>query len=547
MPRIEKSPLKPVYLTKLSNRISGETTTDILRDSLTKAESITTPLVENKEPNRNKAKPIRSRIGHFDYGFGDSTVQDKKLSSVITQNRQSQQGLEDSQNLVTNSLSRQNYASTVNFFTPRRTRDGITPQKLESYTPFMRKSPIQYSTMKSRSDTSPVFKSLRCKAYGLSSFERRVPNIVENINSSVTKRRNVNFSAEARQNGRDIVRGTSSLIQLNQGNFNDNIEALRQPNNLVWINGTMQKRQKIDAGACFSPTVDLGEKAQTIRTNKYVAKEISFDGKLPKVAFIRRKFEARSSPEVIDEKISSQKKTTDFIPRVILPRQCAYQSKDIKGPPPWPPTPTPELQPELGKKDLGSPSIARKDLSQEYTRVGRNKASQDMAQNKYLAPKSIIGRVKDKIKLFERNQNFEAKIAPQRKESITRKLNRNLKDLFEGWSLADKVTEPQKEESKKMVCSLEEPKNEGITGQGMSNITLLQEIQIKRTGNDVGCNKFSRSSPDERDWLIKEAECGLKQPKPLRAAEMRRMTLLCRGTVNGKSRMSSLPRREDII
>jgi hypothetical protein len=35
------------------------------------------------------------------------------------------------------------------------------------------------------------------------------------------------------------------------------------------------------------------------------------------------------------------------------------------------------------------------------------------------------------------------------------------------------------------------------------------------------------------EMIVKEVECGLKQPKPMRATEMKRMVLLCRDRVAG--------------
>jgi hypothetical protein len=59
----------------------------------------------------------------------------------------------------------------------------------------------------------------------------------------------------------------------------------------------------------------------------------------------------------------------------------------------------------------------------------------------------------------------------------------------------------------------------------------------KVTNENDRTSRYSLES--ESDMVVKEARCGLKQPKPMRATEMKRMVMLCRekvGTTMGKEK-----------
>jgi hypothetical protein len=57
----------------------------------------------------------------------------------------------------------------------------------------------------------------------------------------------------------------------------------------------------------------------------------------------------------------------------------------------------------------------------------------------------------------------------------------------------------------------------------------------------------SPSADGAEEMIVKEVECGLKQPKPVRVAEMKRMVLLCRervGVIMDKERSRTVQSRK---
>lgn len=148
-------------------------------------------------------------------------------------------------------------------------------------------------------------------------------------------------------------------------------------------------------------------------------------------------------------------------------------------------------------------------------------------------PKSNTGLVVDKIKIFEDIEIVQRIKGISRRKDVAIKSNHSLKEVDESWSCS--------EESLKIAGSLSKEKIGGfcIESQFEKSQSFLSKniLTDKIVSNDFRILSTERpvrekidESPSEKVgcWLIKEVNCGLKEPKPLRAVEMKRMMLLCR-------------------
>jgi hypothetical protein len=220
---------------------------------------------------------------------------------------------------------------------------------------------------------------------------------------------------------------------------------------------------------------------------------------------------------------------------------------------PLPPPPVPEPLPRVEpKRSLAvSPKSTKENISTvteaiQPTPVNTGPFQPIYSRKKQSRPKSqIIG---EKIKLFESIRQNKQTAEPQKvKSSFTRKTRSSMQGFFEAQS--NSVLD--KEQSIRRV--------RGITGRDIKDIADEIEIEKIPTGAKVGKrsivggrrNAVPRVAPRSggdgtmsdtigspgveaaKQMVIKEAECRLKQPKPLRVVEMKRMMALCRERVGG--------------
>lgn len=89
-----------------------------------------------------------------------------------------------------------------------------------------------------------------------------------------------------------------------------------------------------------------------------------------------------------------------------------------------------------------------------------------------------------------------------------------------------------------------------LCGAEKNGITIKQGTDIGRRKTPAGSNssssrrlsdmkvgKIEGASGDDTEIIIREADCGLKHPKPLRLTETRRIISMCRGRVSGTPEM----------
>lgn len=154
----------------------------------------------------------------------------------------------------------------------------------------------------------------------------------------------------------------------------------------------------------------------------------------------------------------------------------------------------------------------------------------------------------DRIKLFEEGVRPKEKDARLKKRSFSGKgtnpIIASRKSFFEipGWKNAGKSKIHEKVElNAKDIEAIVEEVNDGAAGgkpgkrknlvgkwNAFSHDSNSSHISKYGKENDETTALLTRTSEELGIMVVKEAECGLKQPKPMRLVEMKRMMLLCR-------------------
>ncbi len=143
-----------------------------------------------------------------------------------------------------------------------------------------------------------------------------------------------------------------------------------------------------------------------------------------------------------------------------------------------------------------------------------------------------MGTIKERIKLFE-NTEEATKLEYGKKSSYARRIRKSMQSLFErksddveergldGQEVQDVMSEFQDNE----VLLAKTVKRDACSG------TWKTFVGAPSRGTDGTRSEKGIRSPVGEGvtvMIVKEAECGLEQPKPVRVTEMRRMMLLCR-------------------
>lgn len=154
----------------------------------------------------------------------------------------------------------------------------------------------------------------------------------------------------------------------------------------------------------------------------------------------------------------------------------------------------------------------------------------------------------DRIKLFEEGVRPKEKDARLKKRSFSGKggnpIIASRKSFFEipGWKNASKSRIPEKVElNAKDIEAIVEEVNDGAVGgkpgkrknlagkwNAFSHESNSTHTSKNSKENDETKALLTRTSEELERMVVKEAECGLKEPKPMRLVEMKRMMLLCR-------------------
>lgn len=155
-------------------------------------------------------------------------------------------------------------------------------------------------------------------------------------------------------------------------------------------------------------------------------------------------------------------------------------------------------------------------------------------------PSQPKGRsINEKVQLFESVQDGKG-TGPLTKRSIfARKLSRSLKSLFEHPSRRSEDEEQarhglDRKKVQNIVDEVQDAHKSVKIGKRMGTLVgRWNAIPPPQEAN--GCDGAlsekgvgSPSASEVREMVVKEAECGLKEPKPVRVAEVKRMMLICK-------------------
>ncbi|PBP17804.1 mating-type alpha-pheromone receptor PreB [Diplocarpon rosae] len=200
---------------------------------------------------------------------------------------------------------------------------------------------------------------------------------------------------------------------------------------------------------------------------------------------------------------------------------------------PPPPTPLPLPVPKDRRESAPAPGTVS-----TLPKVTKTWPSQSSSPTKKLPqPKSkVIG---DKLKIFEAiPQNTDNAEQSSRRSIFRRRLSKSLRSLFEPpvrksqeeaeeGKLNIPVGKPPKE---KRVVS---PDGNGVIGKRNAVVGRWNSFSPAPVASGIDGTMSQRQSVSQvkegiAETVVKGVDCGLEEPRPVRAIEMRRMSLLCR-------------------
>jgi len=144
--------------------------------------------------------------------------------------------------------------------------------------------------------------------------------------------------------------------------------------------------------------------------------------------------------------------------------------------------------------------------------------------------------IKDRIKHFESIQQAKKAEGEKNKSSYARRIRTSMKSLFESRkSEEDDARGLSNQEVKDIIDDFNDteallPKT-GKRGTLIGRWTFPGVAPSNTTDGTVSEKGGSPCGEGVTVMIVKEVECGLKQPKPVRITEMKRMMLLCRDRV----------------
>lgn len=211
------------------------------------------------------------------------------------------------------------------------------------------------------------------------------------------------------------------------------------------------------------------------------------------------------------------------------------------------PTPPPIPRSTVKRKSMVSPKTLPEAPTAQLKNKSLPKAMNNTAQPQrslQKKPSKPKGRsINEKVQLFEGVRDGEETISLRKRNVFARKLSRSLKSLFDPAL------------SKKGEVEMQPGQGRGLSGREVQAIVDKahdgnKSVKIRKRGSTLvgrwnampaapiirnACDgAFSEpgigspSAAEVREMVVKEAECGLKEPKPVRVVEVKRMLLICK-------------------
>lgn len=208
-------------------------------------------------------------------------------------------------------------------------------------------------------------------------------------------------------------------------------------------------------------------------------------------------------------------------------------------------TPQPLPSHSISKRNsIVSPRTVREPMTTYTTKNSLTKPRTNAShQEKSLQKKPLAAKaqsVNEKVQLFESARASQESVLGRKRSRFVRKLSRSLKSLFEPPSTRRNEEQARQERGlndgqlQAIIDEVQETSKSAKVGKRTNTIVgrwntaspgpVTNGCDGAVSENGIG----SPSAAEVQEMVVKEAECGLKEPKPVRVAEVKRMMLICK-------------------
>jgi hypothetical protein len=339
-------------------------------------------------------------------------------------------------------------------------------------------------------------------------------------------------------------------ISQSRRNISDKIEALYRAKSLECRAENVRVPQVATKPLSLN-SIDNGREDGKSRVN--IEHGRSFTNRTSKVAEMKRIFDGDLQPESQASGaavLPSKTPTTNFSRKIKVDRGVVEPT--LAPHPPPPPQPMPEFS---GKRTSG---ISPKTILDPAPIIEQNDPT-CIAQASITSQRSLaVGRprgkskvIEDRIKLFEDVREKKDRAKTRKKErSFSGMIGNSLismrRSFFElsSWKkleVQEKKRGLSAKEIQSIVDEFQDGTNDGQIGKRKTIVGRWNAIPQRQPTRitDENAGSFRSSLSSEAEMVVKKAQCGLREPKPRRAAETKSMMLLCRekdGNTAGKQK-----------
>ena len=332
-------------------------------------------------------------------------------------------------------------------------------------------------------------------------------------------------------------------LSVTQRNVSDKIEAFYRARSLE---RKLENARDFNVGPPLVPLVEQRKDEAEQNAAKNIRNMECNERRMSKVAKLKMLFESDLAPQSSNQESPSSEAKCQ--------RNTVVAGKELKKTHPAslssPPPP-----PQLPRLKRGG-SIVSRELYLEaippvpqpiYVRAGQDDISRP-SQTSGRSPRTKSKIIGEKVNMFERTGYSDRVIEPRLTHgTLTKEIGKSTtgmyKNLFEkplmGQNEVYDVTKGKwfvsESDVKEIVDEFQDTEMIGKTGKrrtviGRWNTIVPQPLTIApKSFPAVTAGGIDGAGADHRqEMVVKEAQCGLKEPKPLRIVEMKRLMLLCR-------------------
>ncbi|KAL2071546.1 hypothetical protein VTL71DRAFT_12781 [Oculimacula yallundae] len=522
--------------------------------------SIAAPYIQNEVPDEKRRGSIRDRIKYYDgaVSTGDNTRANSSTINTAAPNTPvsvPRSRLLDKSYFLTPSTGSSkrtcSQAPDTDVFTPTRAhRTSNARQSLKFGRPTQNQSIAQSSpTWSAHSNvTSHTVKRTRPYRNGqdtspsrVSIQRKRIPGPMREVPSAQVETKAYPASGIGGDGSvpPPLVGQDESDQLLSRRRLSSKIEELYRKKSMEKKGEDAQGSDKQQEATSSTAKVSKGQAFETKATESRPGKFAEITR--TKVAAMRKLFDGKFSPrsatpepccglDPILDTAASSPSPQDQTPESRLPTPSMPQA---------PTTPSPKTLPtEVEVKSWEAEQAPGVSELANVFETATARPSQSTSPIKKLSPaKSKF--IEDKIKKFE---SVSERTQPSRGKIFRRRLSKSLRSLFEVSSR--KSQEEGQEKSRPPVALLDTKRIQSPDGGSMATKrgAVVEKwnrpTAVSSQGDGTASERESVSPSayeelESRETVVKSVECGLREPRPVRAVEMKRMALLCKDRVGG--------------